>query len=201
MKKLILWVLILGVAVGGAYLLYDRLAPKAEAEGGGAETQTPETEKEKIEAPDFTVYDKDGNEFKLSDFAGKPVLINFWASWCTYCKAEMPDLDTVYGEYKDKVMFLIVNATDGQRETVETGNQYIADQGYAFPVYYDTDQSAVYAYGATSLPSTVFIDAEGYVYAGYRGALDADAFRENLDAITETATETIAPEAQPSRPG
>lgn len=185
MKKLILWGLALIVVIGGSMFLYRRLT---------SETPVPKTDEgapkdktgEKIAALDFTVYDKEGNEITLSSFFGKPILINFWASWCGPCKGEMPDLNTVYGEYKDDVVFLFVNMTDGSRETKEAGAAYIEKEGYDFPVYYDTEQNAAAVYGVTSIPSTVFIDAEGYIAAGYRGALDLDGFRDNLDAIASS---------------
>ena len=69
-------------------------------------------------APDFTVYDLEGNEVHLTDFFGKPIIVNFWASWCGPCKMEMPDFDVAYNTYKDDIVFLMVNMTDGSRETV-----------------------------------------------------------------------------------
>ena len=191
MKKLLILALALAVAVGGAYYAYGKLAPTAKtAESAGQGTA--DAAKDAVPAPDFTVYDKDGNKYMLSDFKGQPILLNFWASWCGPCKGEMPDIETVYGEYKDTVVFLMVNMTDGSRETVATGNQYVADQGYTFPVYYDTDQSAASAYGVTSIPSNVFIDADFNVVAGYRGALGLEDFRSNLDVIAATATASSA---------
>lgn len=185
MKKLILWGLALIVVIGGSAFLYQRLTSGTKAPA--ADSRAPEDENgEKIKAPDFTVYDKDGNETALSSFIGKPILINFWASWCGPCKSEMPDLSTVYKEYKDDVVFLFVNMTDGSRETEATASAYIEEEGYDFPVYFDTAQNAAAVYGVTSIPSTVFIDAEGYIAAGYRGALDLDGFRDNLDAISSS---------------
>lgn len=193
-QKLAFWTLVSIALVGGSWLLYHHLSGQTDSTPSAAEdTGTPsdgsseDTAEEKVEAPDFTVYDADGNAVSASDFAGKPMLINFWASWCSPCKGEMPDLETVYNEYKDNVVFLMVNMTDGSRETTKTASAYIAEQGYSFPVYYDTDQSAAYAYSVTSIPSNVFVDSDGFVYAGYRGALDLDTFRSHLDVISAVA--------------
>lgn len=185
-EKLILWALALIVVIGGSWFLYDQLSAKAVAQSSAEESADTNGE-DKVEAPDFTVYDKDGNEVSLSDFEGKPILLNFWASWCDPCKNEMPDLETAYGEYKDQVIFLAVNLTDGSYETVDSASSYVENKNYTFPVYYDTKSSAAEAYGVTSIPSNVFIDSDGYVYAGYRGALSLKNFRSHLDAIVASS--------------
>ena len=99
-------------------------------------------------APNFTVYDLEGNEVNLTDFFGKPIILNFWASWCGPCKMEMPDFNEAYETYKDEIHFLMVNMTDGSRETVEKASSFITENGYTFPVYYDTDYSATITYSA-----------------------------------------------------
>ena len=124
-----------------------------------------------IMAPDFVVYDKDGNAAKLSDFAGKPVVISFWATWCHYCVNGMPSFEKAMEEYGDEVVFMMINVTDGQRETKEDALQFIEEKGYALPVYYDTALSATSAYGAYSLPATGFITAEGEFFYGQMGAM------------------------------
>ena len=98
---------------------------------------TKETQ-ETTPAPDFTVLDYDGKEVKLSAFKGKPVVLNFWASWCGPCKSEMPDFNEIYQEYKDQICFMMVNLTDGTQETMEKAKAYVDGQGYSFPVYFDT---------------------------------------------------------------
>lgn len=158
MKKKDSWILILlGIAVlfVAATAVYEQLSDKFMPE------QT--TERPKTMAPDFVVCDAEGNEVALSDFRGKPVVLNFWASWCGPCKSEMPDFQEVYEEYGDDVQFLMVNLTDGRQETVESASQYIAGYGYTFPVYYDVERMAAREYGVNSVPRTYFIDEEGYL--------------------------------------
>lgn len=140
-------------------------------------------EPELTPAPDFTVYDKDGNEVHLSDFAGKPIVLNFWASWCSPCKSEMPDFNQAYLDYGEEVQFLMVNMTDGSRETVESASAFIEEQGYAFPVFYDTGYDAALTYGAYALPTTYFIDAEGYAVAWAQSALSPENLQKGLDMI------------------
>ncbi|MGI5970580.1 MAG: TlpA family protein disulfide reductase [Oscillospiraceae bacterium] len=135
-------------------------------------------------APDFTVQDGDGNEVKLSDFSGRPVVLNFWASWCPPCRSEMPEFDDAYREAGDDVAFLMVNMTDGRRETFDSASGFISEQGYTFPVYYDTQLSAATAYGISAIPVTVFIDSEGRIAKTEKGAISADRLREGIELIT-----------------
>jgi thiol-disulfide isomerase/thioredoxin len=192
--KLLIWVLAFAVVIVGAYVLYNRLSAQMEPGGiatvaqetAAAETvenAASETEAQGSEAPDFTVYDLEGNAHKLSDFRGKPVLLNFWASWCGPCQMEMPDFQKFYESHGDKVNFVIVNLTDGQQETVETASAFIAEKGYTFPVYYDTDIDAAAKYGVNAVPVSYFIDEEGYFVAWAQGALSADMLQQGMDLI------------------
>ena len=134
-------------------------------------------------APDFTMYMQDGTPVKLSDFRGKPTILNFWASWCGPCKMEMPDLEDAYLEYGDEINFLIVNLTDGTSETVESASGYIESQGYTFPVYYDTAMGGAFAYGVNAIPVTYFLDADGNLIAYYPGAMTADILQRGISMI------------------
>ena len=140
-------------------------------------------ENELTQAPNFTVYDLDGNEVNLTDFFGKPIIVNFWASWCGPCMMEMPDFNEAYQTYKDDITFLMVNMTDGSRETVEKASTFIEESGYIFPVYYDTEYSAAITYSVSSLPTTYFIDADGYLIAHARGAIDGATLQKGIDMI------------------
>ena len=198
MKKGSFWVLalVLVVLIGGAYVLYGRLSADARPDNLSAQTptetesQTPqgsdapaETEPSKVEAPDFTVENADGEEVKLSDYVGKPIVLNFWASWCSPCKSEMPEFNEAWEELDGEVQFLMVNMTDGSRETVDTAKEYVEGQGFSFPVLFDTGSEAAMAYSAYSLPTTYFIDAEGYVVARAVGAIDRETLQKGLDLI------------------
>ncbi len=160
----------------------------AQSSSGSTDSQSSQSSQEEEEpeltpAPDFTVYDKEGNEVHLSDFVGKPIVLNFWASWCSPCKSEMPDFNQAYLDYGEEVQFLMVNMTDGSRETVESASAFIEEQGYEFPVFYDTDYDAALTYGAYALPTTYFIDAEGYGVAWAQSALSAENLQKGLDMI------------------
>ena len=186
--KLFIWILVFAVVIVGAYVLYNRLSGEVELGGiattpQAVEDPTGETEAKGSEAPDFTVYDLEGNPHNLSDFRGKPVLLNFWASWCGPCQMEMPDFQKYYESHGDKVNFVIVNLTDGRQETVESASAFIEEKGYTFPVYYDTDIDAAAKYGVNAVPVSYFLDAEGYFVAWAQGALTADMLQQGMDLL------------------
>ena len=195
--KVVLLVLCFAALLLGAKRLYDTLgsqvqmdalvtqstqAPEPDSAEAG-DTESGSTEPEKQEAPDFTVYDGDGNAHKLSDFRGKPVILNFWASWCGPCKSEMPDFDEKYQVYGEQVHFLMVNLTDGSQETVETASSFVAGQGYTFPVYFDTAMEGAVAYGVNAVPVTYLIDGEGYLVGWGQGALSGEALQGGIDML------------------
>ncbi len=134
-------------------------------------------------AYDFTVYNKEGNPVRLSDMKGTPVVLNFWASWCPPCKAEMPDFDEIAKQYEGKVAFMMVNLTDGQSETQASAQAFIDSMGYTFPVYFDTTSEAAYTYGIQSIPTTFFIDAEGYFVAYSEGSMDGATLLRGISMI------------------
>ena len=134
-------------------------------------------------APDFTVLDSYGSSVRLSGKFGTPIVINFWATWCSPCRQELPDFNRLYSEYGDRVTFMMVNLTDGLRDTVEGTKSFVAQNGYTFPVYFDTSSSGANAYGVSSIPQTTFIDRNGNVYTTRIGSMNESTLRGYLDAL------------------
>lgn len=157
----------------------------SEPESSGSESDS-ETKIEVSEflAPDFTVYDENGNAVDLHDYLGKPIVLNFWATWCYYCKIEMPDFNEVAKKYPD-VQFLMVNATGTRGETVESAKKYISDNGFEFNVLYDIDRDALNTYGVTGFPTTFFIASNGDLYTYYSGSLDAGKLENIIAKVKE----------------
>ena len=196
-KKLLIVLAVFVLVLVGAGLLYSQLLPWFQQDRLDVLTTqppettaatTPETTAETTQpqaqlAPDFTVYDAQGNPVRLSDFFGKPIVLNFWASWCGPCQSEMPDFEAKYQQLAGEVQFLMVNMTDGDRETLETASGFIAQKGYTFPVFYDTQLDAAMTYSVYSLPTTYFIDSRGVIVARAMSAIAEQTLQRGIDMI------------------
>ena len=179
-----LLLIIVGALVGYTYLSRGESAPQLSENDGEAAVEG-EGESAPQPAPDFTVYDAEGNGITLSVLMdGKPTVLNFWASWCGPCRSEMPHIQEAYERLGGEVSFVMINMTDGQRETQESAEEYMAESGWTFPIYFDSDYDAAMTYGAYSLPQTYFIDAEGRLIAAARGSMSAEVLQSGIDMIT-----------------
>ncbi len=183
-KKLFTILLIFALLMGGATVLYKQLSKKAGGNQLLGNQQTQDNDSQQLEkALDFTVYDGSGNEVHLSDYFGKPIVLNFWASWCPPCQMEMPDFEQLYLELGDEIQFLMINMTDGSRETQKKAIDFINENEYTFTVLFDLKSNAVNTYGIQNLPTTLFINAEGYFVAYATGAIDKATLKRGIDMI------------------
>lgn len=129
---------------------------------------------------DFELEDLQGNKVSLSDFKGKKVFLNFWATWCPPCKAEMPDIEKYYQETKGTdIVILAVNVGD-DKNTVES---FIRDKGYNFKVLLDTTGEVSQLYQVAGIPTSYFIDTEGYLDDGAEGAISLESMKEFVDNL------------------
>jgi len=149
-------------------------------ENSEAAANTETQQKPQIQAPNFTVYDATGKPVQLHDFVGKPIVLNFWASWCGPCRSEMPEFQAVSDELAGQVTFLMINAGGESAEDVKA---FLDQTGYTFPVYYDTANSAAIAYGVTAFPTTYFLNAKGDVVTYAVGAINKATLLKGISYI------------------
>lgn len=142
----------------------------------------------KQKAKDFTVYDEDSNEVNLSDYIGRPVVVNFWASWCPPCKREMPFFNEMAQKYDESdVAFLMISLTDGNRETVDTAKKFIKDNNFDMDILFDKDGDAAYKNNILYIPRTLFIDKDGYVVEDYSGEITKEKLDSQIQSLLQTS--------------
>ena len=134
-------------------------------------------------AIDFTLEDQFGNTHTLSDYKGKTVFLNFWATWCPPCKAEMPDIQKLYEEYQDAgddslVILGIAAPGYGQEGSKEEIKVFLEENSYTYPVVMDTTAETFMSYGITSYPTTFMIDKDGNVFGYISGQLSEEIMRD-----------------------
>ncbi len=128
-------------------------------------------------APDFTLVDLEGNQVTLSDFRGKTVFLNFWATWCPPCRAEMPEMEAVYQEYKDKGVVVIgVDIMEAESEV----RQFVEQGGYSWTFVLDTSGEVAGNYEIAAIPTSFFIDREGVIQVVNIGAMTKRAMEDKL---------------------
>lgn len=135
-------------------------------------------------APDFTLYNIQGEPLTLSDLRGKRVVLNFWATWCPPCEAEMPHMQKYYEKYRetDNVEIVGVNMTY-YKEKVERVEQFLKSYDITFPIVLEMEESVSRQYEILTLPSTFMIDTEGKIQKTIVGPLDLDTLRENVTQL------------------
>lgn len=196
-KKLKFGLLTLAIVgiIGGASLLYATLTQSDSNSDSKQGSNTNESDNidayivppsKRVLAESLELKDRSGNTVSLEDFKGKPVVLNFWASWCPPCKEEMPYFQKAYDTHGSQINFAMVNITDGSRETVETGKTFVASEGYTFPVYFDLEAKGAEAYELSGIPTTHFINSQGYIVATVTGSIQPSDLESLIKYLLET---------------
>ncbi|MBQ6004056.1 MAG: TlpA family protein disulfide reductase [Clostridia bacterium] len=179
LKMIIIFVLAV-LLIGGGTLLYRMLINKSALPETGDISSDIETEKAMF-VP-FEVTGSDGKKITLEHSSDKVTVINFWASWCTPCREEMDIFERLYLDHGDVFEIKMINLTDGQRETMDTAQEYITKKGYSFPVFFDEDYNGVNEYYVVSIPRTLIIDKDGTIIFSITGEVTEETFEKIISS-------------------
>ena len=149
-------------------------APQAETDNAAA-----------IPAPDFTLQDQYGNVHTFSDYKGKTVFLNFWATWCPPCRAEMPEIQEIYEEYgenaSDVIILGIASPNVGREGSAEDIAAFLSENNYTYPVIMDTDGLIAYYYGISAYPTTFMIGTDGNIFGYVTGQITKDIMKSIIE--------------------
>ncbi|MDQ0339185.1 peroxiredoxin [Caldalkalibacillus uzonensis] len=131
-------------------------------------------------APDFVLENLQGEQVRLSDYKGKGVFINFWATNCPPCREEMPYMETQYQQFKDRgVEIMAINIAESRLAASRFAERY----GLSFPILLDQDRSVTHRYGVIPIPSSFFVDENGIVVAKVEGMMSEEMIKEKMESI------------------
>jgi peroxiredoxin len=162
----------------------------AQLERGGPKLGSP--------APNFQLWDMDGNVLSLSNYRGKVVLLNFWATWCGPCRVEMPAMELLYRDFNRKDFEILAVSTDPQGMAVT--RPFRDSLGLTFPILHDSDFRVGLTYGARTLPMTFLVDRDGLITHRIFGARDwqSPEARQLIQTLIKRLPSTPAPHSEPS---
>lgn len=140
-------------------------------------------------APDFTLETLEGTVIRLSELRERKVILNFWASWCAPCRAEMPDFERVYQEYKDQVMIVGINIQE-DRQAIE---RFLQEVPVSYPIALDPQGAAVRAYKVIAQPATFWIDERGHIVQSKFGAYTRAELEELMRQFASRPIPVVSP--------
>ncbi len=157
-SKLENWIMLFILSLGLVWIFASRIEADASTTGEIAQPY------EGFLAPDFELTAATGDTLRLSELRGKAVILNFWASWCPPCRAEMPAFQAIHQAYQDSGLVVLgINAAN--QDDLTQANEFIAEMNLTLPILYDASASAQELYAVSALPSTFFIDRAGIIQA------------------------------------
>ncbi|HLO12652.1 MAG TPA: redoxin domain-containing protein [Pseudoneobacillus sp.] len=187
-KNLMILIALIGLIGWG---IYDTSLSSSNKTEKGSEVEETATTSKNLEiglqegnkAPNFGLKTLDGQEVKLSDMVGKKVILNFWATWCPPCKAEMPHMQEFYEEQKNnQVTILAVNLTTSEKSSDNIGS-FVKDYGLTFPIVLDSEGQVGQTYQAVTIPTSYVIDTKGVIRKKIVGPMDKEMMTELLQSV------------------
>jgi len=131
-------------------------------------------------APDFEIMTLDGQQVRLSDYRGERIMLNFWATWCPPCRAEMPDMESFY--QAEDVTILAVNMTASEKNEIVV-DEFVDELELTFPILMDRESEVVDAYQVQAYPTSYMIDSNGRIQFITSGAMNYDQMLQQLNRM------------------
>lgn len=182
-KSIIIWttaIILVAVAVYSIYQYNNNPVPLPTP----TVQNTPEEQiQDSIDALDFTLKDMDGNKLTLSDYKGKTIFLNFWASWCGPCKYEMPFIEQLHQDTKDSDFVIVTVNLEEEKSVV---SEFMTDNKYHFPVWLDSDGDVSKQYGVSGIPLSLLINKDFKIVSAHEGAMENyKMLKEFVDQLKE----------------
>ncbi|WP_372629384.1 TlpA family protein disulfide reductase [Cohnella sp.] len=191
------WIIVTAAALLCGIILFqqsfsDRGQPERQASGlsgngsnEGEAAALPEKAEIGYLAPSFSLTGLDGGTYSLDALRGKPVVLNFWASWCGPCRDEAPLFTKLHKQYGERLSILAVNLT--ATDSVEAAREFAESYGFTFPVPLDSDGTVAAKYEIRPIPTTIFVDSRGVITDGVLGALNWELLHERVLPLLESS--------------
>lgn len=181
---------LLGIIVVSCLVIYAAASVLTDDTAGTPEEEDSQHVSAKVEegikegdlAPDFTLQTLSGEEVKLSDYRGKPVFLNFWATWCPPCKAEMPHMQEFYEENQSQAEVLAVNLTSNE-SSINTVEKFAEQYNITFPILLDINGEQAEKFATITIPTTYIIDKNGIIKQRKVGPMSKEGMKELVSSL------------------
>lgn len=171
-------IVVVVVLLGGGFLLLNNSGDNSSFESSGSVTRS---ENDKV--PEFSFPDYDGNIVSSTDYAGKPIVVNSWATWCPFCVDELPDFVTVQEEFGDAVTIISIDRAESSAQAKTYTDDLGVTDGLVFLL--DADDKFYQAIGGFSMPETLFVDSDGNIVEHKRGPMKLPEIREKIQSLID----------------